>query len=74
MTLQYLLKVNFKIYLLKYSPVPCHAIVGEIYRVSNTPANESVIRYESILSKLLLYKSLDIIIGTDQNFDYMKIN
>ena len=43
-------------------------------RVPNTPANESVIRYESIISIILSHKSLDIIIGTDQNFDYLKIN
>ena len=65
---------EFETIFLEILSSPCNAIVGEIYRVPNTPANESVIRYESIISKLLSHKSLDSIIGTDQNFDYLKIN
>jgi len=47
-------------------------IVGEIYRVPNTNEAESINRYDHILNKLSIEKK-DILIGTDQNFDYLKI-
>lgn len=53
---------------------PRNVIVGEIYRVPGTPAQEAVARYELILTNLMAVKSSDIIIGTDQNFDYIRIN
>jgi hypothetical protein len=46
-------------------------IVGEIYRTPNTNAAQSVKRYYEIISKL--DGSMPIIIGTDQNFDLLKI-
>jgi hypothetical protein len=49
------------------------AIVGEIYRVPNTNELISIKRYEQILKKLQHYRN-NIIIGTDQNFDYIKID
>lgn len=50
------------------------AIIGEIYRIPNTPTELSLYRYEDTITKLLKNKTHDIIIGTDQNFDYLKIN
>ncbi len=49
------------------------AIIGEIYRVPNSNVNQSLGFYESIINKLSNYKH-DIIIGTDQNFDLLKID
>ena len=48
-------------------------IIGEIYRIPNTNETESLSRYETILHKLNNQK-YKTIIGTDQNFDYLKIN
>ena len=47
-------------------------IVGEVYRVPNTSEIDSITRFDTILNNLVSSK-LDIIIGTDQNFDYIKI-
>lgn len=47
-------------------------MVGEIYRIPNTNANESLSRYETILENLKNYHH-PIIMGTDQNFNYLKI-
>ena len=49
------------------------AIAGEIYRVPNTNEINSINMYENIIKKLHNYKH-DIIIGTDQNFDLLKID
>ena len=46
--------------------------MGEIYRVPNTSEHDSIERYETILKQLVHYKN--IIVGTDQNFDYLKID
>ena len=46
-------------------------IVGEIYRVPNTGIKSSLNHSESLMSKLMGNKS--VIIGTDQNFDFLKI-
>ena len=46
--------------------------MGEIYRVPNTSEHDSIERYETILKQLVNYKN--IIVGTDQNFDYLKID
>ena len=46
-------------------------IIGEIYRVPNTSVRESIARYEKIMTDIANTKN-DIIIATDQNFDYMK--
>ena len=46
-------------------------IIGEIYRVPNTSVHLSLERYEQIMSKLTGTKP--VIIGTDQNFDFLKI-
>ena len=48
------------------------ALVGEIYRVPNTNEANSLAMYENILKNLQNYKH-NIIIGTDQNFDYIKL-
>ena len=53
---------------------PNNLLVGEIYRIPKTPALVSVDRYEESISKLLRDKSQDIIVGSYQNFDYLKIN
>ena len=49
-----------------------NAIVGEIYRVPNTNEVESIKRYEDVARALSSYKG-SVIIGTDQNFDFMNI-
>ena len=50
-----------------------NVILGEIYRVPNTNQALSVERYDNILTKVK-NENKNIIIGTDQNFDYLKIN
>ncbi len=47
-------------------------IVGEVYRVPNTNEQLSIGRYDSILDKLSDYNG-DVVIGTDQNFNYLDI-
>ena len=47
------------------------SIFGEIYRVPNTSEITSLKHYETILSKFQHIKK-DIVLGTDQNFDYLK--
>lgn len=49
------------------------AVVGEIYRVPNTNQVNTINMYETIIKKLQYYKH-NIIIGTDQNMDYIKID
>ena len=48
-------------------------IVGEIYRTPGTNTHMSIERYKQTLDKLDL-ESCDIYLGTDQNFDYTKMN
>ena len=48
-------------------------LVGEIYRVPGTNENDSVCRYEQVMSSLCETNN-DVILGTDQNFDYLKLN
>jgi len=47
-------------------------IVGEIYRVPNTSEATSVERYDQLLSKLST-STKTVIIGTDANFDFLKV-
>lgn len=47
--------------------------IGEIYRIPDTSEITSIERYERILSDISkTYKN--VIIGTDQNFDYLKLH
>lgn len=48
-------------------------IVGEIYRIPNTSETASIERFEVLLNRLQQTGS-NVIIGTDQNFDYLKIS
>jgi len=48
-------------------------IIGEIYRIPGTNETDSINRYDTILSKISNTNN-DIIIGTDQNFDYLKLD
>jgi len=50
-----------------------NVIVGEIYRVPNTSEQKTIDMYETIIKKIQSRK-LNTIIGTDQNFDYLKID
>ena len=50
-----------------------NALIGEIYRVLNTNETNTKNMYESIHTKLQNYKK-NIVLGTDQNFDYIKID
>ena len=45
-------------------------IVGEIYRVPNSNRHLSIQYYEDIISKLQ-YENKEVILGTDENFDYL---
>ena len=45
-------------------------IVGEMYRVPNSNRHLSIQYYEDIISKLQ-YENKEVILGTDQNFDYL---
>ena len=45
-------------------------IVGEIYRVPNSNRQLSIQYYEDLISKLQ-YENKEVILGTDQNFDYL---
>ena len=47
-------------------------IVGEVYRIPNTPEKEFIDKYESIIGKVYSEKK-EILIGTDQNLDLLKI-
>ena len=51
----------------------CNVIVGEIYRVPGTSENEFIETYERLITKIRSERK-KIIIGTDQNLDYLKIN
>ena len=53
--------------------LPKPAIVGEIYRVPNSNATLSIKRYDDIIQKLNNYR-FPVLIGTDQNFDLLKID
>ena len=48
-------------------------IAGEIYRVPGTNEQEFLCDYEDLLKKINL-ENKEIIIGSDQNLDYLKIN
>ena len=48
-------------------------LVSEIYRVPNTNERETVARYENMVSKMC-DTHCDLVIGTDQNMDYMKVD
>lgn len=52
---------------------PKNIILSEVYRVPNTNVSEFMSRYESIVKAANLEKK-DVIIGTDQNLDYLKIH
>ncbi len=47
-------------------------IVGEVYRIPNTSEILSIERYEQITTKLVNVPH-HIILGTDQNFDFLKV-
>ena len=49
-------------------------LVGEIYRVPNTNAQTSIDRFDKTLLNITREKYSTVIIGTDQNFDYLKLN
>ena len=49
-----------------------NTVIGEIYRIPNSNPNLSVKRYEHIFTKLK--KCTNVIIGTDQNFDLLKLD
>ncbi len=49
-----------------------NTVIGEVYRIPGTNEVDFIKKYESIISKVQKEKK-DIIIGTDQNLDYLKI-
>ena len=48
-------------------------VIGEIYRVPGTSENNFITRYENLITKIKNEKK-DIIIGTDQNLDFLKVH
>jgi len=48
-------------------------IVGEIYRVPGTCVREFLLNYSNLIDKIAHEKS-EIILGMDQNLDYIKVN
>ncbi len=48
-------------------------IVGQIYRPPNTNIKDAISRYDKVLTDIAKTNSYDLIITTDQNVDYMKI-
>ena len=48
-------------------------IIAEIYRIPNTNERQSIARYDEVMSSLVNTKC-DILLGTNQNFDYVKVN
>ncbi len=63
----------FESYFIEIINKPKNIICGEIYRVPGTNEASFIDKYESILEKINS-ENKDIIIGTDQNLDYLKIN
>ncbi len=53
---------------------PRNVIIGEIYRIPNTPIQASIRRYEDTISQLIANESHDLLIGSDSNFDFMKLS
>ena len=51
----------------------CNIIVGEVYRVPGTSEDDFITNYDKIVSKVKSERK-KIIVGTDQNLDYLKIN
>ena len=51
----------------------CNIVIGEIYRIPGTCEREFIEKYKSIVAKIK-HENKKIIIGTDQNLDYLKIN
>ena len=50
-------------------------VVGEIYRVPRTNEKLSIQRYENVVNTIThKYPNHDVFIGTDQNFDFLKVN
>jgi len=47
-------------------------LIGEIYRVPNTPPAESLSHYSDILQSISPH--MDVVLGSDQNIDISKIN
>jgi hypothetical protein len=64
---------EFESIFIETKPAEKSTIVGEIYRVPNTNELQSLIRFETITESLQNINR-DVIIGTDQNFDYLKVN
>ncbi len=62
----------FESYFIEVTAESRNIIVGEVYRIPNTNQNSFLERYQSIIDKIKLEKK-DIVIGTDQNLDYLKI-
>ncbi len=50
-----------------------NTIVGEVYRVPNTDERKSIEMFDNIINKIQ-QTNKHVIIGTDQNFDYLKLS
>ncbi len=48
-------------------------IVVEVYHIPNTSERESIQRYDDLITRLC-ETGYDILVGTDQNLDYMKVD
>ena len=48
-------------------------VVGEIYRCPRTSEKDFISDYDKLISKITAEKK-NVLIGTDQNFDYLKLH
>ncbi len=71
--LNYFEEGKFESCFIEISTKSKNIVVGEIYRIPGTNELDFISKYESIITKITQEKK-DIIIGTDQNLDYLKIH
>ncbi len=64
---------SFEILFLEVTSSKGSTIIGEVYRVPNSSCPDSITNYELITNKLQ-NENKEIIIGTDQNVDYLNIH
>ena len=67
------LEKSFETLFLEVSSKGKPIIIGEVYRVPSSSSPDSITNYELITNKLQ-NENKEIIIGTEQNFDYLNMN
>ena len=72
----YLMRGNLNLFLWKFflkNNKKKNTVAGCIYRVPDSNIDDFIMEYSSIIAKIN-NEGNDLIIGTDQNLDYLKIN